>query len=99
MVSTRNIEVLRDVKQAIREPYAWPGGYPKYIIMSDGGALSVDAARQEFRSICWSTLNDARDGWQAAAVDINWEDPELYCDHTGKRIESAYAEPEDSKAD
>jgi hypothetical protein len=28
------------------------------------------------------------------ALDVNWEDPSLYCDHCGARIESAYAEVE-----
>jgi len=28
------------------------------------------------------------------ALQPNWEDPELFCDHCGSRIESAYAEPE-----
>jgi hypothetical protein len=27
------------------------------------------------------------------ALDVNWEDPDLFCDHCGNRIESAYAEP------
>lgn len=87
-------EALREVKQAIREPYAWPGGYPKYILMSDGGALSINAVRDNWREICRATLAGYRDGWKAECVDINWEDPDLYCDHTGNRIESAYAEPE-----
>jgi hypothetical protein len=26
------------------------------------------------------------------ALDVNWENPDLYCDHCGARIESAYAE-------
>ena len=86
------IAVLRDVKRAIREPHVWPGGYPLFIVMSDGGALSVDSARREFRQICRSTLQGARDGWSAAAVEVNWEDPDLFCDHSGERIESAYGE-------
>jgi hypothetical protein len=32
------------------------------------------------------------DGWRVVACDTNWEDGELYCDHSGERIESAYAE-------
>lgn len=82
---------LRAVKQAIREPYAWPGGYPIYIVMSDGEPLSVTTARQHWRSIVHSTLNGYGDGWAAYAVDINWES-ELYCAHTGAKIESAYGE-------
>jgi len=29
------------------------------------------------------------------AVEANWEDPALYCDCCGARIESAYAEPQE----
>ncbi len=83
-------EILLAVKSAIRQPYAWPGGYPLYIIMVDGEALSIEAARDNWRSICHATLAGLRDGWQAAGVAINWEDTSLYCAHTGKQIESAY---------
>lgn len=90
--------ILRDVKQAIRQPYAWPGGYPLFVLMADGEALSIDAAKTKWPQIVRSTLAGSRDGWAAAAVDINWEDGELFCAHTGKRIESAYTEPEESDA-
>lgn len=83
--------ILRAVKQAIREPYAWPGGYPKYILMSDGEPLSIAAAREHWLSIVHSTIHGCNDGWAAYGVDINLES-ELYCAHTGERIESAYGE-------
>ena len=86
------IAILRQVKQAIRQPYAWPGGYPLYVRMADGEALSIEAARSEFKLVAYATLFAQRDGWQAAAVDINYEDTELYCAHTNKQIESAYGE-------
>lgn len=85
-------DILKEVKQAIREPYAWPGGYPKYIVMADGEALSITAARENWREIRRATLQSDRDGWQAAGVDINWEDVDLTCAHTGEFIESAYGE-------
>ncbi len=86
--------ILRQVKDAIRQPYAWPGGYPKYIIMADGESLSVESAREQWRDICQATISPGwhGSGWRAAAVDINWENPMLYCAHSGERIESAYAE-------
>jgi hypothetical protein len=77
----------------LSEPYAWPGGYPRYFICSDGAALSFAAA-----SDCVDLIrdaiaeNDTNSGWRVIGCDINWEDAELYCDHTGERIESAYAE-------
>jgi len=34
------------------------------------------------------------DGWGLIGLEINYEDPELFCSHCSSRIESAYAEPE-----
>lgn len=75
--------------------YAWPGGYPKYFVTADGGALSFDAAKEEADQIRDAIRDNDNSGWRVIGVDINWEDPDLICDHTGERIESAYAEPEE----
>ena len=85
---------LAEIKTALRQgPYAWPGGYPMFFITSDGAALSFNAVRDEWRNIVGAHLTDAAaSGWHIAAVDVNWEDPDLYCDHTSQRIESAYAD-------
>jgi hypothetical protein len=87
------IETVHDFRRAIRSgPYAWPGGYPVYFICSDGGALSFAAARDNRRAILEAIASRSRDGWRVVASDINFEDTELVCDHTGQRIESAYGE-------
>ena len=31
-----NIKTLASIKRALRDKYAWPGGYPLYIVMADG---------------------------------------------------------------
>jgi len=86
-----NIETIGDFRRAIRQgPYAWPGGYPLYFITSDGAALSYAAAKAEKRNVLWSVGHKINDGWRIVGLDINWEDPELTCDHTGEPIESAY---------
>ena len=72
--------------------HAWPGGYPLYFITTDGAALSFKAVRGNLRLVMDSIKRDLRDGWQVCAVDANWENPSLYCEHTGERIPSAYAE-------
>ncbi len=87
------INSICDFRAAMRSgAYAWPGGYPRYFITSDGGALSFKAARAELRNILESIRDQSNDGWRVVAVDVNWEDKNLYCDHTGDRIESAYGE-------
>ncbi len=85
------INSVSDFRKAIRNgAYAWPGGYPVYFITSDGAALSFDAAKAEKRNIIESIANHDNDGWRIVAADINWEDAELTCAHTGKPIEAAY---------
>ena len=82
------------VKDYIHQPYAWPGGYPKVLITADGGCLCVECARKEFRQICAESFQNTNCGFRVAGVDVNWENTELYCDHCGKRMESAYGEDE-----
>ena len=80
---------LRD--ELIASPYAWPGAYPLFAVMRDGGCLCHHCAKSEASSIGFTY---GTDGWAIAGLAVNWEDPELYCDHCGDRIESAYAEPD-----
>jgi hypothetical protein len=89
---------LLEIKQLLRHgQYAWPGGYSMYFVTHDGAALSFDAVRQEWRQVVQDHLWARRPGfrgtgWLIEGYAINWEDGELTCEHTGKRIESAYAE-------
>lgn len=79
-------------------PYAWPGGYPRYFITADAQALSFKAAEAERQNVLDSLREGIADGWAVSACDVNWENASLYCDHTGDRIESAYAE-DDAESD
>ena len=86
-----NINTVKDLKDAfINGPYAWPGGYPMYFITSDGAALSFSAAVENMELVEDSIETGSDDGWRIVAFDINWEDGELYCDHTNEKIEAAY---------
>jgi len=95
MFDRSKIEALRAVKIAIRNVYAWPGGYPMYVVCSDGAALSVKSAAENFRQIAHSTLHGYRDEWDCAGADINWEDAELTCAHSDESIECAYPNSEE----
>jgi hypothetical protein len=87
------VNTIHDFRRAIRNgAYAWPGGYPLYFITSDGAALSFDAAKAERRNILQSIAHRSNDGWRVIGADVNWEDQDLTCDHTGERIPSAYGE-------
>jgi hypothetical protein len=83
----------RELKETLRSgKYTWPGAYPLFFITSDGAALSFEAVRENLRSVLWSMKNQVNDGWRVVQTEVNWEDGELYCEHTGERIESAYSE-------
>jgi hypothetical protein len=88
-----NINTVSDFQQALDNgPYAWPGGYPLYFITNDGAALSFAAAKECKDQIASAIADRGDNGWRVVAIEVNWEDAELFCGHTGKRIESAYAE-------
>lgn len=88
------IKTLSDYRAVIRRgPFAWPGGYPLYFIMADGGTLSFAAEKKNRREII-ASFRDRDPQWRPVAIEINWEDPALFCDQTNERIPSAYAEPD-----
>ena len=73
--------------------YAFPGGYPRFFITSDGEALSFESA-QKNKALIIEAINtdDKSGGWQVIGCDINWEDQHLYCANSNKKIESAYGD-------
>lgn len=88
-----SIDSVQDFKATLRAgEYAWPGGYPLFFITSDGAALSFKTARKEFRRIAESIRDRSHDGWRVVACTINYEDSELYDDHSNEKIEAAYTE-------
>lgn len=79
---------LSPVKRALRDKFAWPGGYAFFLVMSDGGTLCTTCGREEFRSIAYSTRNNLRDGWKVEGVcNMSETDEAETCDHCGRVIE------------
>lgn len=94
------ISNARDFARALRDgPYTPVGSYPIFFITHDGAAFSFATAWKE-RSNIVEALNskDKSGGWYVVAADVNWEDADLIDDHSGNRIESAYAE-DDAEGD
>lgn len=91
------IETVAEFKAALRRGQTTDlGGYPLYFIASDGEAISFEAARENFAQIVDSIANGHRDGWRIVGQEINYEDEDLVCAHTGKRIPSAYGVEDDA---
>lgn len=76
--------------------YTSVGCYPKFWVAADGSVLSYEAIMADARRYLRETGRaDFEPEWCIVGCAVNWEDPALYCDVTGERIESAYAEPEE----
>lgn len=88
------INTISDFRRAVRNgPYAWPGGYPLYWLMADGEACAFRVAKDERRAMLEALRDNARsDQWRPIALEINWEDQDLWCAHRSEKIESAYGD-------
>ena len=92
MLVRSEIQRIRDAKEYVRQPYSWPGAYPKALITADGGCLCPDCVKKEWRLVCAESFENTNCGFRISGVGVNWENPDLHCDHCGKRMESAYGE-------
>ena len=73
-------------------PYTSFGSYPLFWITADGETLSHEACKRNALRIARAIKSRSEPEWRVVAYDANWEDPDMVCADTGKRIESAYAE-------
>ncbi len=87
----REIRTVSNLKATLRAGKSTDlGGYPLFLITSDGAPLCFDCAKKEARNIFDSIDRRSGDGWRVIACDINYEDTDLHCDNCSKQIESAY---------
>lgn len=84
---------LQKVKDALRNPYTFPGCYPIQMWTYDG-CICHKCVRSNFRAIVMDTKSGFG-GWDIRAVDVLWEGTE-YCVECGKQIESAYGGVEEA---
>jgi hypothetical protein len=84
---------LSDVKASLRAgPFAWPGGYPLFLVTADSAVLCFDCARKEFRRIVWDWFNNASTGWRVIGCGVNYESNALFCDNCYQNIDPALRE-------
>lgn len=88
----RSIKTTADLKATLRAgEYAWPGGYQMYFVTKQGYAMSFAGVREHLATM----LADIKEGGPCdpiVAVDINYEDTDLYCVLTDKPIPASYGE-------
>lgn len=83
----KKIKVLRRDNGGDLPAYVWPGGYPIFYLDSGNNVLCVKCA------------NKVQMGTYVIEYDVNYEDPDLYCDDCSEQIESAYGDDNDSDSD
>ena len=88
----KNQKQIRDAKTVARDAYAWPGGYPLYLVMVDGDALCPKCVKENFALIVRATRDDDHTGWASMGAQINYEEPDLNCAHCSQYIDAAYVD-------
>ena len=67
-------ERVNALKNMIREPFAWPGGYEKISIMSDGCFLCKHCVKDNFSLILSATKEEDRfGGWNLDSILLDCE--------------------------
>lgn len=88
---------ITELKNNIRHPYAWPGGYEIVFVTNDGEILCHDCVRSNFREVIYSTKNHVDDGWRIVGYMTEAVDAECtremagdeyisYCAHCNKEF-------------
>jgi hypothetical protein len=76
-----------DLRKAIRDKYAWPGGYDMVFITRDGGVLCADCVRTEYHQVAYERKHNISCGWNVEAIDHGGNtDGSLPCDHCSKEL-------------
>ena len=85
---------INSIKNIIRSPYLWPGGYTKMMAMADGETLCADCVKENYRLILRATLDHDWSSWEAYATVVHWEGPPMCCAHCNKEMPSEYGDPD-----
>lgn len=65
------------------------GAYPLFFITGSGDALSFDSVRDNLKQVIAAYATGDKD-WCVVGCQVNYEDVDLCCAHSGRRIPAAY---------
>ena len=71
MKNINNRDKINFVKHAIREKFAFPGGYEILGVTGDGALLCSNCMKDNFKSILWSIKNSCDDGWKVETLTLS----------------------------
>lgn len=86
---------ISKVKNYLRNPYAWPGGYRLTAYCADGEALCRSCILANLPETIRAHGPDGWDrSWTIVAIDVHWEGPCETCAHCGADLPSIYGDPD-----
>ena len=92
-------KIKRDTKPlraAIRQRYAWPGGYELFAVADGGEALCMNCCRAHYWTIAHSIRHGYNDGWRVVGIGADCDlDNVAYCAHCSKTIGDDHADHAD----
>lgn len=89
-MSLSHAETMRRVRAAIRDVYAWPGGYEMFLVLGDGEDLCMRCARECYREVSTETRRPGGgdSGWQLIGIDATCNtDSEVTCAQCRRRVQ------------
>lgn len=87
----------KQIKQELRDgEFAWPGGYRKLFVMSDGELMHFNCVRENLREVLTAQRESPYEhsGWRVEGVEVYWEGPSMFCCQCNEEIESEYGDPD-----
>jgi len=88
-----DISTIADLKTYLRRG-VYSHGYPSAAYTDDGDFLCNSCILAELPEVMRAVRDRDRSGWRVTATDVYWEGAPLTCDHCGRRLPSAYGDPD-----
>lgn len=80
----------KDFEEALENKVTWPGGYgPGYFVTLDSGTICFDCALKN-KQLMIDSFVDRDAQWNPFFYELNWENPDLYCDNCSQKIDPEY---------
>lgn len=88
----------KELKELVRHPYAFPGGYQLFALTSDGELMCVNCVKKNFKLCLRATKANDRYSWCIDTITIVWEGPNVFCCNCNKEFETEYGDPEEKES-
>jgi hypothetical protein len=88
---------IAELKHALRNPFAFPGGYTLAFYCWDGERLCPKCVRAEFKQVVRekaTPLPRSYHQWRVDYIDVHWEGPPDFCAHCNVELPSEYGDPD-----